>query len=77
MVINVEVKDSNGLDLNIGDVVSVFDWCRGEQKLLYVGVVGFDTDDMSLTIQPKDGYVDIDQNDLWHKAGKVKVVSNE
>ena len=73
MVINVEAKDSNGVPLNIGDKVEVFDWCRGEQKLIYTGVVEFDTEDMQLTIQPENGYHEIDQFDLWHKAKKIKV----
>jgi hypothetical protein len=73
MIINVTIKDSKGNDLNIGDTVSVYNWhTKRPRDLLYVGVVEFDKDEMQLEIQPKDGYFDIDQYDLWLKAYKIK-----
>ena len=73
MVINVEVKDTKGKELNIGDTVDVYDWSIHHPRKLYRGIVQFDTEDMQLTIQPKEGYFEIDQFDLWHKAPKYKV----
>ena len=73
MIINVSKKDSDGNELSIGDTVEVRDWNIRDNKVLFVGIVQFDTEDMQLTIQPKDGWFDIDQFDLWNKAGLLKI----
>jgi len=77
MVIEIELKDSNGKDLNIGDKVDVHNWSRDDKSKLFTGEVVFDEEYMQLTIEAEHGYFDIDQFDLWHKAPKYKVENQD
>ena len=64
MQINIQKKDRNGTELNIGDTIDLYDWGANGEKLATVKIV-FDQDEGRVTTEPciiDDGY------DFWTKA---------
>lgn len=64
MNLSIELRDSNGTHLKLGDVIELFDW-GGKQESIGRATLCWDADEGRISTEPR---LVEDPHDFWRKA---------